>query len=350
MQVHKYKARTIQEATAKVKEDLGPDAMILSTKKLADHGTACRFEISAMPPLEKSSPRWSLSKAPASEPMDLKEMIGLLDGGEDLLERLVAAPGVFQLYAKLVRCGVKKHRARRLLEKAEAFEVHTNETMEAVRQRVLKEILDRIRVETPFTAGTDQQIIAALVGTTGVGKTTTVAKLAAQLMLTHHKKVGFISVDTYRIGAMEQLNTYANILGVPCLQAFKRKDLEYALNRLEQKDVILIDTAGQSQYDQNRLEDLKQMLTGKSKIVTHLLLSVGTAEDEMDAAARRFSALNYQSCIFTKTDESKRCGSMLNHLMAHSSPISYFTTGQNVPEDIEPADKLKVLNLLFNKN
>jgi flagellar biosynthesis protein FlhF len=351
MQVNKYRARTIQEATAKVKEDLGPDAMILSTKKLSDGGAHYRFEITAIPPSAKGSPRWSKSaKEPVSEPMNLKEMICLFDGSDDLLEKLVTAPAIFNLYARLVRCGVKNYCARQLLEKAEAFQGYATGTLEKVRQRVLKEILNLIQVKAPFAVAGDHRIIAALVGTTGVGKTTTIAKLAAQLMLKHHKKVGLISIDTYRIGAMEQLKTYANILGMPCLQAFKRKDLEFALKRLEEKDVILIDTAGQSQYDQRRLEDLKGMLTGESKIFTHLLLSVGTSEDEMNATAKRFSALNYQSCIFTKTDEAKKCGPVLNHIISHQSPISYFTTGQNVPEDIEQADKVKILNLLFNKN
>ncbi|MBC8394461.1 MAG: hypothetical protein H8E17_18075 [Deltaproteobacteria bacterium] len=351
MQAKKYRAKSIQEATAKVKNVLGPDAMIVSTNKLKGNGENSVFEITAMPPVEVSPDNTSTPVGEMkSALMTLKEMIYLMHHSDGILERLVLNPVVLNLYAKLIRCGVRDFYAKQFLERAGAFNGHSSETISTVREKTIKEIMNVIQVRKPFAAKDNRRIAAAFIGTTGVGKTTTIAKLAAQLMLKGEKKVGLISIDTYRIGAMEQLKTYADILGIPCFQAFKRKDLHFALKRLEGRDIILIDTAGQSQYDQARLEDLKRMLVGDSAICSHLLLSAGTTEGEMNTTAMNFSPLNYQSYIFTKIDETKKCGSMLNQIIKRNLPISYITTGQNVPEDIEQADKAKILNLLFNKN
>ena len=119
---------------------------------------------------------------------------------------------------------------------------------------------------------------------------------------------------------------------------------------MEGKNVVLIDTAGQSHYDMSRIEELKKMMPGDMNISTHLLLNVATRESEMNKAAVNFSALNYLSYIFTKTDETERCGSIINQVMKLNLPISYITTGQKVPEDIERADKEKILKLLLSKN
>jgi len=113
---------------------------------------------------------------------------------------------------------------------------------------------------------------------------------------------------------------------------------------------VLIDTAGQSQYDRARIEELKKIMTDDLAISSHLLLSVATTESEMNKAAINFSLLQFQSYIFTKIDEAERFGSVINQIMKLPLPISYITTGQNVPEDIERASKEKILNLLLNKN
>jgi flagellar biosynthesis protein FlhF len=167
-------------------------------------------------------------------------------------------------------------------------------------------------------------------------------------MFEKKKKVGLISIDAYRIGAIEQLKTYANILGAPCFQAFKKKDLLFALRRMEGRDVILIDTAGQSQYDLSRIEELRQLIPTDLSISIHLLLSISTTASEMNKTAINFNPLKYQSYIFTKRDEARTCGSILNQMMEHHLPISYITTGQSVPEDIEQADKDKILNWIVS--
>ena len=372
MQVKKYRASTIKEAIARVKNVLGPEAMIISTKKLGGMNRNNLFEVTAVPAVDKiSSENSNPFGEVKSELMSIKEMIYLLNHSNGIMEKLMMNPAILNLYAKLIKNGVNDHYARIFLERARVFEEYPDDHMNNMREKVIRKIMQVIEVKDPFEAclpprlpsvgqGLSEsdggqakdrnQIIAAFIGTTGVGKTTTIAKLAAQLMLKARKKVGLLSIDNYRIGAIEQLKTYANILGIPCFPVFNRKDLFFALKRMEGRDVVLIDTAGQSQYDSSRIEELKKMMPNDLAISSHLLLSVSTTESEMNKTAINFSPLRFQSYIFTKIDEAEKRGSIINQIMKLNLPISYITTGQNVPEDIEMADKESILNLLLNIN
>lgn len=351
MQPNIYRAKTIKEATARVKNSLGPDAMIISTKRLRGKGGNDLFEISAVP---GGTETYNTISTPFSEVnaqlMSIKEMMILLNHSDSTIEKLMMNPAALSLYAKLIREGVDDHYARNILERTGALKEGSHHHADNIKKKGIKELMNVIDVTDPFEEKNNNQIVAALIGTTGVGKTTTIAKLAAQLMLKAKKKVGLISIDTYRIGAIEQLKTYANILGIPCFQAFKRKDLLFALRKMEGRDVVLIDTAGRSQYDRSRIEELKTMIAGDLTISSHLLLSVGTAQSEMLNTAISFGPLKFQTYIFTKIDEAERFGPIINQIIKLRLPISYITTGQNVPEDIERADKRNILNLLLNKN
>jgi len=349
MQVKKYRARTIKEASAKVKNVLGPDAMILSTQKISKIGEDDVFEITVLAGAKNISyENPSMLGEVKQELMSIKEMLYLLNNSDVFIEKLVMYPGALSLYTRMKKNGVNERFVRLFFERTGAFNGHPVNDMKSIKDRTLKEITKVIDVKDPFDIKENNQIISAFIGTTGVGKTTTIAKLAARLMLEKTKKVGLISLDAYRIGAMEQLKTYANILGVPCFQVFKKKDLLFALRRMEGKDIVLIDTAGQSQYDRSRLDELKRLIPGDLNINTHLLLSIATAESEMNKAADNFRCLKYQSYIFTKRDEAQKCGSILNQIMEQSLPVSYVTTGQNVPEDIEQAEKSKLLKLIVS--
>ena len=349
MQVKKYRARTIKEASAKVKKVLGPDAMILSTQKISKTGEGDVFEITALTGAKNISDESpNMLGEVKQELMSIKEMLCLLNNSGVFVEKLITYPGALDLYTKMIKNGVNDHYVRIFFERTGAFNGHPVNDIKRVKELALKEIMKTIDVKDPFDIKENNQIIAAFIGTTGVGKTTTIAKLAAKLMLERAKKVGLISLDAYRIGAMEQLKTYANILGVPCFQAFQKKDLLFALRRMEGKDVVLIDTAGQSQYDRSRLDELRRLIPGDLNISTHLLLTIATAESEMNKAADNFKCLNYQSYIFTKKDETQKCGTILNQIMKQSLPVSYITTGQNVPEDIEQAVREKLLKLIVS--
>jgi flagellar biosynthesis protein FlhF len=347
MQVKKYRARTIKEASAKVKNVLGPEAMILSTQKISKIGEDDVFEITALAGAKNISDESpNMLGEVKQELMSIKEILYLLNNSDVFIEKLITYPGALSLYTRMIKNGVNERYVRLIFERTGAFNGHPVNDMKGIKDLALKEITKVIDVKDPFDTKKNNQIITAFIGTTGVGKTTTIAKLAARLMLEKTKKVGLISLDAYRIGAMEQLKTYANILGVPCFQVFKKKDLLFALRRMEGKDIVLIDTAGQSQYDRSRLDELRRLIPGDLNISTHLLLSIATAESEMNIAADNFRCLKYQSYIFTKRDETQKCGSIMNQIMEQSLPVSYITTGQNVPEDIEQAEKSKLLKLI----
>jgi flagellar biosynthesis protein FlhF len=349
MQANIYRGRSIGEVTARIKNALGPDAMILSSKKL--EGEEGVFEIAALP--SRHSAR-EINPNPLnqlrSELITLKEMIHLSNLSESSMERLLATPILLQLYARLIRNGVKDRYARVFLERGGAFDVASGSEAMSAKKKTLREIALAIEVDDPFEAGKEGRTVAALIGTTGVGKTTTAAKLAARLMLRSKKKVGLISIDGYRIGAMEQLRTYADILGIPYSPAFCRKDLALALKRMEDRNVVLIDTAGLSHNDTPKMEALRGILGGNVKVTCHLLLQAATQESEMLKIGERFRELNYASYIFTKMDESGKAGTLFNQVMSFKRPISYVTTGQNVPDDIEKGDRMKFLGWMLNKN
>ena len=348
MQNNLYLSKSIKQATAKVKDSLGPDAMIISTKKLSQGAGHNLFEITAVPGGSDISSNISDPFTEVNDQlMNIKDLIFLLNRPDSSIEHLMNNSIALSLYAKLIREGIDEPLARNILQETGTLKntFHTNPSN--VKQNLIKKLMQIIDVKDPFETKDNSRIIAAFIGTTGVGKTTTIAKLAAQLMLKDGKRVGLISIDTYRIGAIEQLKTYANILGVPCFHAFKRKDLLFAFRKLEASDVILIDTAGRSQYDNSRIEELKTMLAGDLAISSHLLLSVGTIQSEIIKTAISFSPLNFQTYIFTKIDEAERFGSVINQITKLKLPISYITTGQNVPEDIERANKKHIINLLL---
>jgi len=351
VQIHKYRAKSVSAAIAMVKNELGSDAMILSSKKLSGKESDHLFEIAAV-----ASNANTLDQTPdsydgvRSELMSIKEMIYILNHSEGMMEKMMLKPATLTLYAKMLRNGITDYYAKEFLEEGGALNNYSPECFKTVREETIRTIMKRVELHNFSETLNGGRNITALVGTTGVGKTTTIAKIAARMSLKYKKKVGLISIDSYRIGAMEQLKTYANILGIPFFPAFNRKDLVVALERLKNMDEVLIDTAGQSQYDVKRIEELKNTMTDDLKIQSHLLLSVATTEEEMNKTAVNFSSLKFGSYIFTKLDEAEKCGSIINQLMKTQLPISYLTTGQNVPEDIEEATKNRILKLLFNRN
>lgn len=187
----------------------------------------------------------------------------------------------------------------------------------------------------------------ALVGPTGVGKTTTIAKLAATFKIKQNRSVGLVTLDTYRIAAVEQLRTYAGIIGLDLHIASTPDEVERALQRLSDCEVILIDTAGRSQRNENRLDELKQCLEAAQPHETHLVLSSTCSQQVLEQTIERFSCVPTDRIIFTKLDEAVNFGVVLNVANKVKKQLSYITTGQDVPHQIEPgrADRLAELVL-----
>ncbi len=195
--------------------------------------------------------------------------------------------------------------------------------------------------------------IMMFVGPTGVGKTTTIAKLAARYAykLSSRHKVGIITLDTYRIGAVEQLMTYAKMMRLPIETVVDPNDFEDALNTLRNSEYILIDTVGSSQHDKEKIEKLKNFLSIDSfaEINVNLVLSAVTKYEDLVDIYENFSILPIDTLIFTKLDETKSYGNMFSLLLDVKKPVSYFSTGQEVPDDLSVADANYLLNGILSK-
>jgi flagellar biosynthesis protein FlhF len=189
--------------------------------------------------------------------------------------------------------------------------------------------------------------IIALVGPTGVGKTTTTAKLAAMYALNRGNKVALITMDIFRVGAVEQLKTYSRIMGIPLDVASTPKELEKAVEKHSDCDLIFIDTAGRSHKDKEKLDEMRNFLENRIPIETYLCLSATTKDRELEEILNRFSIFQISKVVFTKIDESESLGNMVNLLMKDNLQIAYFTTGQRVPEDIEVATSAKLAEMIL---
>ncbi len=191
--------------------------------------------------------------------------------------------------------------------------------------------------------------IMALVGPTGVGKTTTTAKLAAMYALNRGNKVALITMDIFRVGAVEQLKTYTKIMGIPLEVASTPKELERAVERHGDCDLILIDTAGRSHKDTEKLEEMKLFLETTIQSDIYLCLSATTKDRELEEILNRFSIFPISKVVFTKLDECESVGCIINLLLKANLQIAYFTTGQRVPEDIEVATSDKLADLILKE-
>ncbi|MCC6681717.1 MAG: flagellar biosynthesis protein FlhF [Phycisphaeraceae bacterium] len=187
----------------------------------------------------------------------------------------------------------------------------------------------------------------ALVGPTGVGKTTTIAKLAANFKLRENRRVGLVTLDTYRIAAVEQLRTYAEIIGVPLRIVTSGGELSDAIASMADCDVVLIDTAGRSQRNDQRLNELSQILEKAAPDEVHLVLSSTCTQKVLLEVAERFSIIRTDRVIFTKLDEAVTFGVLVNVLRKVNKQLSYVTTGQEVPHQIEPGDGQRLAQLVL---
>jgi flagellar biosynthesis protein FlhF len=196
---------------------------------------------------------------------------------------------------------------------------------------------------------TKMEGIVVLVGPTGVGKTTTIAKLAGRLSLIEKKKVGLITVDTYRIGAVEQLRTYADIMSIPFKVVITLKDMESAIESMKDCDVILVDTTGRSSKNSMQISELRAFVDKTNSQNVNLVISCTTKDKDIECITEGFRELNYNSVIITKLDETTTYGSIINILDSAKKPLNYVTTGQNVPEDIKKLSADDVCKLVLGE-
>jgi flagellar biosynthesis protein FlhF len=387
MKIKRYEATSIQEAIIKIKNDLGENAILLSSKRLRG-GRNPLFELTAAAddtPADRK--RTALRAEPretrdaAAEPErpetiqafrrdleDLKALIieanrkNILYG--ELIELKESLSTFFdmlgirkaegkpqplsRLYCNLVAGGVSRDRACRLVgairkEGAARAEDDYDGVLRSAEEFIQKSLV------SPYER-TRQGRVVAFVGPTGVGKTTTLAKLAARWSLEENKKVGLVTADTYRIAAVEQLRTYAKIMNLPLEVASEKEELRNALRTFQDRDIILVDTPGRSVNDEKHLQRLRDYLRPDVPVETNLLISLTASPENMIETASRFDRVGYNAIIFTKLDESNAYGLIYNVVDQVGKPVYYVTNGQKVPQDIERLDPAKLARMVVRNS
>lgn len=204
-----------------------------------------------------------------------------------------------------------------------------------------------VQTSGPLWSPGDGQKKVALIGATGVGKTTTIAKLAARAMSESGARVALVTIDTYRIAAVEQLKVYGEIMGIPVDVVFSPEQLQETFRKHHDKDLILIDTAGRSPKDSARIDELNSFLGRHSGVENCLVLAAPTADALQQKSFDAFSRLPLSRLIFTKLDEADQCGSLINLPLRNNIGIGCLTNGQRVPEDLLAADPQLVAELVM---
>ncbi len=325
MQLKTYSGPDMASALASVKAELGPDAIIVATREvrkasllregLVEVTAALDASEIAAPVVAKAAAN-KYAKADSADPLR-DELRAMLKPGA----RAAAEPAT-----KAVDLDT-------LLETAEIDEDLASELTDGVNDvdgltRALS--LELARYTYP---GITKRAVIALVGPTGVGKTTSIAKIAAVCALVRNRKVALISCDTYRIGANEQLATYAELIGVQCSVATDRKSYEQALAKHRDCDLVLVDTAGRGVRDAEHIKRLADMFRG-TETQMWLTLAATTRTRELKGLIRAYETLPLKALVMTKLDEAAQLGTVVNAAYRARLPLAYVTNGQRVPEDI----------------
>lgn len=376
MSVHTYHAKSMREALDLVRRDLGPDASVLHTRTV--RGGLLRWltvgseieitasntvEVPSRLPSELAGQRSVTGAVPQAHEQnfgaqfrrDLKVNSTQLDSMVEELCRENDRAGAYQLseplfglLRELLAAEVPEDLARELVSRpGVSLPAGDYSDPLLLKARAARLIEDEIEINGPIHVTPGRRRLVALVGPTGVGKTTTIAKLAANFRLREKRSVGLITVDTYRIAAVDQLRTYADIMDLPMEVVSTPRQMREAAARLANLDLVLLDTAGRSPRDDVQIQELKSMLVEAQPDEIHLVLSAAAGSHGLASVAERFTAVGASALVLTKLDEAAALGNLLPLLRSCRLPLSYVTNGQNVPDDIGPADRQRLARLLL---
>lgn len=284
----------------------------------------------------------------------IKSMVGQVLQRQTVASRqhtLAMPPRLFDVYLRLVGLDVPDDLADAIVNELRSSLTSDGLDDEAIlHAAAIEQLAEHIPVSpTPLTqdATDGRPFTIALVGPTGVGKTTTLAKLAASFKLKAGRKVGLITSDTYRIAAVEQLRTYANIIGLPLHVALTAADMRQAITNMSDCEVVLVDTAGRSQNDAMRIAELRLFIEAAAPHEVHMVLAATAGEKVLASEAESFGRVGVDKLILTKVDEAASLGGLMNLLRQVDRPISFITTGQEVPDHLEPATARRLAELVF---
>ena len=307
-------------------------------------------------PESLSQDRDTVTASEDATDLDVKEqeILDLQNQLEEMKSMLVEmsrnrdeAGGIPNLQRAMEAQGISQHVLEDMISKLSGTEILAPQNSIKALKALEKYVRKAIRIANGITLYSDKPKIVALIGPTGVGKTTTLAKIAAKFVLEEGAKVALITADTYRISAVEQLKTYSDILGLPLEIVYNPQALQEAIEKHRDKQLILLDTAGRSQYNAYQMKELSELLNIDADIEKHLVMSATTKTSDGLELLDNFSLCKPDRVIFTKVDETKTHGIILNILHRRKAALSYLTNGQSVPDDIEPASIEKLAELLL---
>jgi len=350
MRLKRYIVNDMREALPLIRTDLGPDAMIVQTQTRRPKGLGRlwrkpRLEVLAAVEEDRPQPREvPLPARPAPEETNrlrlIEERLEKLSRALESVTALPPVPAEQPLRSSLE--GLRQQGLSPvLLDHLEAVGAPKDAAALAMQLRRM------LPACVPLTLRGGRPDVLLFLGPTGVGKTTTLAKVAAELVTHRGCKVALATIDTYRVAAVPQLEIYAGLLGVPLCVAYEPRELREAIEGFSDYDVVLVDTPGRSPADSEGLGELRQYLEVLPRARSLLLIEAGAHLDNMRSVAAAFGAESCEGVVFTKLDETKVYGPVFSMACELAKPIFYLTTGQNVPQDIEPATADELLVMLM---
>jgi flagellar biosynthesis protein FlhF len=383
MEVKTYRAKSMRDALAMIRRELGPDAAVLHTRQLGGgllgwlRGRHIEVTASAdvhvpsrVTPGQDADQSFPAARHAPAQPRltaddyrtryrdDLKgKLDDLCSMVEDLCRTSRKTPGrempesLFKLFTDLIEAEVSEELARELVQRVQRESPGDEiDDLMLAKARIARLIEDEIAATGPIRATPGKRRLVALVGPTGVGKTTTIAKLAANYRLRERCRVGLITVDTYRIAAVDQIRTYADIMDLPMEVVSTPREMRNAAARLEDMDLVFMDTAGRSPKDELKIQELKSMLAEAQADEVHLVLSATGGTSSLIQTARQFAAVRTTALVLTKLDEASGLGNLIPLLRDSKLPLSYVTDGQNVPDDIQVADSRQLAKIVLGSS
>ncbi|HEY4601573.1 MAG TPA: flagellar biosynthesis protein FlhF [Cerasibacillus sp.] len=351
MKLKRFVVKNMPEAIQLIRKELGPDAVILQSKEVKQGGFLGLFKkrklevIAGRDPnpiqhginSQKATQKIPIKQTRLVENHILEEIRQLKNYVQDQTQtQSVIFPDQYQaVYEYLIYQEMDHNHAERMIKAV--MEKHQFKQKEITRHIVGEDTLNEIENQLFHYVGegiTYDKKIVHFVGPTGVGKTTTLAKVAAKSILQHKKRVAFITTDTYRIAAVEQLKTYAKILDAPLEVAYSVEDYKKALEKFMIYDLILVDTAGRNFREDKYMNEVKNRINFHQDIDIYLVLSLTAKPNDLRYIGEQFADIPIKELIFTKLDETRQYGSMISFAIRHEKKIAYITNGQAVPDDI----------------
>jgi len=358
VKMKKYVVKDIKEALEQIKKDLGEDAIILSTRSVRKGGFlgigAKRYlEVTAVcedkdQERKESNEVYRLQELLVKnrekrQEEELKELKQMIQEMKQMLgmQRMNDLPQNLQKLLKGMQAQeIEQTVASKIIEYLRISYGDVN-LDDSLRQRLAEHLAAFMKTEVPNLEGA-----VLFTGPTGVGKTTTLAKLAARLKIVEKKQVAILTLDTYRIAATDQLKTYATIMDIPMRIAYTPKEAKIELDAMRSFDVVLIDTAGRSQNNDMQMSELKALFDVIQPDLAFLVISMNSRFSDLKDVLERFQAARHTHLILTKMDETRTFGHLINASLLGGIPLAFITNGQRVPEDIVEANAKDIAYLL----